>query len=138
EVVHGPTGPVSEDAVLATGIESEEVQACLEGANVVAAERWIPKIEDAIADGVAGLHELPPGVVVDGPVDDEVPPLLELSNSSLGGGAEQTVLAGIDREPEHGQTGLDVQDGLAAVATTKGVHRDHSDGRAAARRHHGS
>ena len=66
-----------EDASLRPGVEAEQVEFDLQAEHVVAAEGGHAKVQKALADFVAGLHQLAPGVGLHAAVDDEAAALLE-------------------------------------------------------------
>ncbi len=69
----GAVGVGSEQSVLAPRVEPERVQLALERPHVVAAEVRGVQVQGPVAQPVAGLDQLSPGVGPDRPVDAEVP-----------------------------------------------------------------
>ena len=117
EVQHGALDLVVVHAALGSGVEAEQVELDLELEDVVAAERRFAQVEQAVAERVAGLHHLAPGVGADPPVGEQAALLLEREDRGLGVRAEEAVHAfSAQLEALPAQAGLDVEDFFAAVA----------------------
>ncbi len=92
--------------------------------DVVAAEGRLAQVQQPVAERVARLHELAPGVGADAPVGEQAALLLEREDRGLGVRPEEAVhalSAQLEALPE--QAGLDVEDFFAAVAAGEVAHR---------------
>ena len=124
EVEDGALDLLVVHAALRPGVEAEQVELDLELQHVVAAERRLAQVEQAVAQGVAGLHQLAPGVGAHAPVGEQPALLLEREHGDLGAGAEEAVDAlSAQLEALPAQAGLDVEDFFAAVAAGEVAHR---------------
>src|SRR4029077_11685113 len=99
-----------QDAVLASGVEAQQVQPALEHADVVAARERRAEVQDAVAEGIPCLDELLPGDGVDAAVDQDVARLLERPDRSLRGGAELARTVWVRSVAERREAGLGVAD----------------------------
>ena len=110
-------------AALRPGVEAQQVELDLELQHVVAAERRLAQVEQAVAERVAGLDELAPRVGAHAPVGEQAALLLEREDRGLGVRPEEAVhafAAQLEALPE--QAGLDVEDFFAAVAAGEVTH----------------
>ena len=124
EVEHGALDLLVVHAALGAGVEPQQVELDLELQHVVAAERRLAQVEEAVAERVAGLHELAPRVGAHASVGQQAALLLEREHRALGAGAEEAVHAlAAQLEALPAQTGLDVEDFFAAVAAGEVAHR---------------
>ena len=117
EVEDGALDVVVVDAALGAGVEAQQVELDLEGEHVVAAEGRLAQVEQAVAERVAGLHELAPRVGADDAVGQQAALLLKGEHGELRVRAEEAVDAlAAQLEALPAQAGLDVEDFFAAVA----------------------
>jgi len=124
EVEHGALHVVVVDAALGAGVEAHQVELHLEGQHVVAAERRLAQVEQAVAEGIARLHQLAPGVGAHEAIDQQAALLLEGTHGELCARAEEPVDAlATELEALPAQAGLDVEDFFAAVAAREVAHR---------------
>ena len=101
-----------------------QVELHLKGQHVVAAERRLAQVEQAVAEGVAGLHQLAPRVGAHEAVDQQAALLLEGAHGERRARAEEPVDAlAAELEALPAQAGLDVEDFFAAVAAREVAHR---------------
>ena len=113
ELDQRPGGVVAEDAVLATGVEAEPVEAALQLADVVAPEHRPAAVEQSVAEAVAALHDRRPRLGPADAVDPQAAGLLEGAHGLLGRVGER---AGFDPGhlvTERAEADLEVADGLA-------------------------
>ena len=124
EVEHGALDLLVVHAALRPGVEAQQVELDLELQHVVAAERRLAQVEQAVAERVAGLDELAPGVGAHAPVGEQAALLLEREDGGLGVRPEEAVHAfSAQLEALPAQAGLDVEDFFAAVAAGEVAHR---------------
>ena len=124
EVEHGALHVVVVHAALGAGVEAQQVELDLQGEHVVAAERRFLEVQQAVAQGVAGLDQLAPGVGADDAVREQAALLLEGAHRDLGTRSEEAVHAlAAQLVPVPAQARLDVEDFFAAVAAREVAHR---------------
>src|SRR6266705_1362398 len=118
-------GPDTENAVLLSGVEPQEVEPGLEGSHVVAPKVRIAEVEDPVLQAVSGLDQLVPRLFVDLAVHQELASLLEAPHRLLGTGPEEAVFVGIDLVPKGRQSRLQVPDRTASRASLQDCHGSH-------------
>ena len=117
EVQHGALDLLVVHPSLGAGVEAQQVELDLELQHVVAAERRLAQVQQAVAERVAGFHHLAPGVGAHMPVGEQAALLLERKDRGLGVGAVEAVHTfSAQLEALPAQAGLDVEDFFAAVA----------------------
>ena len=112
-----------EDAALGSGVEAEEVELDLQRQYVVAAKGGDAQVQQAVAERVAGLDQLVPGVGPEDAVDEQPALLLEGPEGELAGRPEKAVEAFVaELVPEPVQPLLHVGDFFAAIAESQCAH----------------
>jgi hypothetical protein len=121
ESAHGCIRVTPEDAVLASRIETECIQAGLQRAHVVPTKGRAAEIEGAVAQAPRRFDQLFPSVRSDYPVDQDVALLLERANRFLRLAPEPSGFLS-DLESERSQPVLDIGDALIPVALPDQFH----------------
>ena len=107
----------AEDAVLATGIESERIEAVLQGDHVVAAQHGLAQVQQAVPGREATLDERAPRLRPADAVDAQTALLLKRADGSLGAGVEATVYH--DTRADGHEALLEIPHRIAAVACSE-------------------
>ena len=124
EVEDRPFDALVVQAALGAGVEAEQVELDLQGEDVVAAELRLAQVEEPVAERVAALDELAPGVVADLAVDEQAAALLKGQDGEPRARSVEAVDAFVaEHEALAAQAFLHVRDFSAAITEGEVAHR---------------